>query len=225
MPTVDAPLPPSLEPRPQAPPVAVSQAGRDRLLEIAIRSLTIAVTSPRATIRDAGIQTEMGPATGTEAGAPGGAFVTLWEDGELRGCVGYLDETMPLGRSVGMAAVAAANDLRFDPVTVDELGKIEVEVSVVGPSVRLDDPLDFRLGTDGLIVVCGASRGVLLPEVAERSGFDHAMMLAMTCLKAGLPPDAWRWQETRVLAFRTARFARRVSARSATAGGASLAGR
>jgi AmmeMemoRadiSam system protein A len=137
----------------------------------------------------------------------GAAFVTLREGGELRGCIGVLDAASPIRRSVALAAVGAAlHDWRFRPVTEFELPAIEVEVSVLGPITRLDDPLGFRLGVDGLLVARGPARGLLLPDVATTFGFDRVAMLEATCRKAGLAADAWCLPGTIVSTFQTVRF-------------------
>lgn len=137
----------------------------------------------------------------------GAAFVTLLEGGELRGCIGLLDARRPLAESVAGAAVGAVlHDWRFRPVTEDELRDIEIEVSVLGPVVPLDDPLDLRLGVEGLIVERGVDRGLLLPEVATEHRFDARAMLRAVCGKAGLPADAWLDSRTRIFTFRTRRF-------------------
>ena len=112
-----------------------------------------------------------------------------------------------LAESVAGAAIGAVlHDWRFRPVTEDELPDIEIEVSVLGPFVVLDDPLAFRVGVDGLLVERGFDRGLLLPQVATEHGFDARAMLRATCGKAGLPADAWQDPRTRVSAFRTKRF-------------------
>jgi uncharacterized protein len=135
------------------------------------------------------------------------AFVTLSSPAGLRGCVGILDASQPVAASVTEAAACATRtDPRFPPVQPDELGQLEVEVSVLGPPVRLQDPLSFRLGVDGILVEHGGLRGLLLPEVAPMVGFDRVEMLEIACRKAGLPPGTWRDPGTSVFAFRTDRF-------------------
>jgi AmmeMemoRadiSam system protein A len=135
------------------------------------------------------------------------AFVTLTEDGELRGCIGTLDGTAPVGEAVAWAAMnAARRDPRFEPVDAAELSSLHLDVSVLGPMVRLADPVRFRPGIDGLVVEAGFRRGLLLPEVATMAGLDQRGMLEATCRKAGLPPGAWCDPATAVHAFRTARF-------------------
>jgi len=133
---------------------------------------------------------------------PAAAFVTLEEAGELRGCMGTLDPDRPLRETVAAAATSAAcHDPRFWPVEPDELGRITVEVTVLGPMVPLDDPLDFDPPTEGVVVERGSRRALLLPQVARERGWDAETTLAAVCHKAGLPGDAWRLPGTRVLAF------------------------
>jgi AmmeMemoRadiSam system protein A len=135
------------------------------------------------------------------------AFVTLTEGGELRGCMGNLDADLPVADSVMEAASCAALlDPRFRRVTAAELDGIELEVSVLGPMVPLREPLGFRLGIDGIVVQRGGRRGLLLPDVAPKLGFDRVAMLDTACRKASLPDGAWRMPGTTVLAFQTDRF-------------------
>ena len=177
----------------------------DELLDLARFAVQAATRGEQALARDAALERLGGrPASLRRTGA---AFVTLLERGELRGCIGILDATRPLAESVAGAAIGAVmHDWRFRPVAEDELPGIEVQVSVLGPFVRLDDPTAFRLGIDGLLVERGFDRGLLLPEVATEHGFDRMARLQATCGKAGLPADAWRDRATRVSAFCTRRF-------------------
>ncbi|MCU0483627.1 MAG: AmmeMemoRadiSam system protein A [Chloroflexi bacterium] len=133
---------------------------------------------------------------------PAAAFVTLQEAGELRGCMGILEPDRPLRETVVEAATSAAlRDPRFWPVERSELDRITVEVTVLGPMVVLDDPLDFDPPTEGVVVERGARRALLLPQVARERGWDARTTLEAVCHKAGLPGDAWRLPGTRVLAF------------------------
>jgi uncharacterized protein, PH0010 family len=179
--------------------VQVSAAERAALLDIARSALAAAVRGEPW--RGAG------DTPAVLEGRLGAAFVTLTEAGELRGCVGILDPSRPLAESVARAAGSAAlRDGRFLPVSARELPSIEIEVSVLGRFVILDDLLAFRPGIDGLLVTRGAAQGLLLPEVATMHGLDGPAMLEATCRKAGLPPTAVRDPQTTVFAFRTERF-------------------
>ena len=124
-----------------------------------------------------------------------GAFVTLKKKGELRGCIGTLECRAPLAEEVARVAVCAAReDPRFEPVRASELDEIDVEVSVLGPLEEIDpfDPAAIVVGVHGLVVERGYRRGLLLPQVATELNWDREAFLAHTCLKAGLPADAWR---------------------------------
>jgi len=133
-----------------------------------------------------------------EAGA---AFVTLKRGDELRGCVGVLSATKPLVHTVGeMALSAALSDPRFPPVAASELDDLTIEISVLSPPQPIR-PEQIEVGVHGLVVVRGLNRGVLLPQVATENNWDRETFLAHTCLKAGLPEDAWRDPQTSILAF------------------------
>lgn len=120
-----------------------------------------------------------------------GAFTTLSLGGELRGCVGYVFPNYSLYRTIAETAVAAAmHDTRFSPVTFEELEKLEYEISVLSP-LQTIDPEDVEVGKHGLVVTFGGRRGLLLPQVPVEHDWNRETFLAQTCLKAGLPPDAW----------------------------------
>ena len=146
-------------------------------------------------------------------GEKAGVFVTLHEDGDLRGCIGYPEPVMELGRAIVDSAInAGANDPRFPRVRTEELPHIEIEVTVLTPprlyDVRNRDlPGVVKIGEHGLIVRRGMWSGLLLPQVATEWGFDPTDFLCQTCIKAGLPPDSWIDEETEVLFFQGQVFA------------------
>jgi len=124
-----------------------------------------------------------------------GAFVTIKRHGKLRGCLGTM--TCPLGLEAEVARCAtdaASEDPRFPPVTPEELPDLSVEVSVLAPLEPID-PSDvgaIAIGRHGLVAEQGHHRGLLLPQVAVEWGWTVDQFLRQTCVKAGLPPDAWR---------------------------------
>ncbi|HZD32929.1 MAG TPA: AmmeMemoRadiSam system protein A [Candidatus Angelobacter sp.] len=121
-----------------------------------------------------------------------GAFTTLHLLGRLRCCIGYVVPRHPLYRTVAEAARAAAfDDPRFPPVTAAEAPNLVVEISVLSVITPVITS-DILVGRHGLIVSQGKQRGLLLPQVPVEWGWDRETFLAQTCLKAGLPPDAWR---------------------------------
>ncbi|SRR5579871_2753660 len=124
---------------------------------------------------------------------PGGAFVTIHNRGELRGCIGHIEANEPLGVVVARCAVAACStDPRFPSVTVPELADVDLELSLLGPLEAIVGPDDIEIGRHGLVVSRGWQRGLLLPQVATEWRWDAATFLAHTCQKAGLPRDAWQ---------------------------------
>jgi AmmeMemoRadiSam system protein A len=123
---------------------------------------------------------------------PGGAFVTLYKGGRLRGCIGYVEPLKPLHVTVRECAVAAAiRDPRFEPVSVKELPSLRLSISVLSPIADIA-PDQIEVGRHGLLVSQGALRGLLLPQVAVEWKWGPERFLEETCLKAGLPADAWR---------------------------------
>jgi AmmeMemoRadiSam system protein A len=131
-----------------------------------------------------------------------GAFVTLRKNGDLRGCIGSIRAMEPLYRAVASSAISAAfRDPRFFPVRKDEIGHLELEISVMGPIEQVRDVTEIEIGRDGLIISRGRFAGLLLPQVASEYGWDRETFLDQACLKAGLQPDAWRSPDTRIEKF------------------------
>jgi AmmeMemoRadiSam system protein A len=181
--------------------VAVDEAARAQLLTLARTAVAVASRAAPSAALDAAMHEVS--VTALRASA----FVTLTEDGELRGCMGILDPERPVHDSVAEAAACATRtDPRFRPVTADELPRLHLDVSILGPMLPLADPLAWRLGTDGIVVQLGGRRGLLLPEVAEENGLERVAMLDIATRKAGLPSGAWRSPAAQVFAFRTDRF-------------------
>jgi AmmeMemoRadiSam system protein A len=143
--------------------------------------------------------------------APGAAFVTLTKNGRLRGCIGYTEAVAPLFKVVQECAVAAATeDPRFPPVSARELPSLRVEISVLTPLFPIR-PEEVEVGRHGLMVARGGMRGLLLPQVPVEWGWDRETFLDQACVKAGLPPSAWRHGAT-LRAFTAEVFAEERSA-------------
>jgi len=133
------------------------------------------------------------PDTGDGGSGRCSAFVSIFHAGELRGCLGRLDSSLPVATLVSQLARAVADsDPRFEPVRPEELDAMSVEISVLTREREIRDPDLIELGRHGLIVEDGARRGLLLPQVPEEHGWDRATFLTHTCVKAGLDGDAWR---------------------------------
>jgi AmmeMemoRadiSam system protein A len=131
-----------------------------------------------------------------------GAFVTLNKNGRLRGCIGNLAGAGPLYKTVAaMAEAAAFHDPRFPKVAAEEFEDIEEEISIMGPIAPCPDLAAVTVGRHGLIARRGGRQGLLLPQVPVEWGWDRETFLSQTCLKAHLPPDAWRRPGTEIFWF------------------------
>lgn len=131
-----------------------------------------------------------------------GAFVTLSEQGRLRGCIGRLRSDDPLYKTVADMAVAAAfEDPRFPELHSGELQNIEVELSVLSPLQRVHNFNDITIGRDGLMVKLDWHSGLLLPQVATENGWGLVEFLEQTCLKAGLPKNSYRDKNAEIYRF------------------------
>jgi AmmeMemoRadiSam system protein A len=131
-----------------------------------------------------------------------GAFVTLKEHGELRGCIGYITPMKSLAETVrDVATYAALEDSRFTPVTTQELPLLEYEISVLSPLRRVLEIKEIKVGKHGLIMKQGDIEGLLLPQVPVEEHWDRDTFIQQTCLKAGLPRDAWKDDDTDIFMF------------------------
>lgn len=124
-------------------------------------------------------------------------FVTLHKQGQLRGCIGHLEARQPLIMDVADNAFSAAfQDHRFPPLQEDELGQLQVHISVLTPPEELAVASELDLlrqiepGKDGLIIQDGPYRGTFLPTVWE-SLPEPRQFIAELKRKAGLPADYW----------------------------------
>src|SRR5687768_8046827 len=154
------------------------------------RLLTIARHALEARVRREPVPA---PDTGGALDTPCGAFVSIHRLLELRGCLGRLEGDWPISRVVAhLGRAVADSDPRFPPVTVDELAALSIEISALGPERTVRSIQDVEIGRHGVIVAHGRCRGLLLPQVATEHAWDVETFLHHACLKAGLPPDAWR---------------------------------
>jgi AmmeMemoRadiSam system protein A len=132
----------------------------------------------------------------------GGAFVSLHNGLDLRGCIGILSSEAELYRTVQRCVLSAAfEDARFPPVKPAEVPDLKIEISVLSEFRRITDPRLVEVGRHGLLISLGGTRGLLLPQVATQQGWDRETFLAQTCRKAGLPAQAWRQPQTVIQIF------------------------
>lgn len=134
---------------------------------------------------------------GPELAKMGATFVTLTQQGQLRGCIGSLEAWRPLGQDVQENARAAAfRDPRFEPLRQVELPITRVEVSLLTPaepmvfSSEADALAQLRPNIDGVIFMAGSRRSTFLPQVWEQLP-EPADFMARLKQKAGLPANYW----------------------------------
>ncbi|NQT85891.1 AmmeMemoRadiSam system protein A, partial [bacterium] len=103
-----------------------------------------------------------------------------------------------------MARSSATEDPRFlhDRITPDEVPQIDIEISVLSPMEKIDDPLAIELGVHGIYITGRGRSGTYLPQVATDHHMTKEQFLSSCCSgKAGLPADAWRTGEADVYIY------------------------
>jgi AmmeMemoRadiSam system protein A len=176
---------------------SLTAADRQYLMNLAKESVRRAVSGERY---------EPSPPTSAVLSNKGAAFVTLKEDGDLRGCIGHVIARIPLYQCVNdVARAAAVQDTRFSPVRKDEIPRLSFEISVLTPP-EPTTPDNVVVGRDGLIMSRGGRSGLLLPQVPIEWNWEKEEFLSHTCMKAGLPSDCWKDPETEIQRFRAIVF-------------------
>jgi AmmeMemoRadiSam system protein A len=142
----------------------------------------------------------------------GASFVTLTEQGELRGCIGTLEPYQPLAEDVREHAVAAAiNDYRFPPVRSQEVSHIQIEISrlTLPNELIYQDPQELlkrlRPNIDGVVLRDGIRRATFLPQVWEKLP-DPELFLTYLCQKMGMNGDRWRKRPLQVFTYQVEEF-------------------
>lgn len=151
----------------------------------------------RAAISSALEQPEAAPEAAPWLRAPGACFVTLHQNGRLRGCIGSLEAQRTLLADVNANAVAAAlRDWRFAPLSLEELAATRIEVSLLSPlqALHFDSEAhalaQLRPGVDGVTFEFERYRSTFLPQVWSQLPTPHEFMAHLK-YKAGLSPDFW----------------------------------
>lgn len=128
---------------------------------------------------------------------PAGAFVTLHEYGDLRGCIGTFKPDKPLYLVVQeMAISSATKDYRFSPVTSSEIKKIDIEISVLTPMKKISSISEIKLGKHGIYLKKGMNTGTFLPQVATETGWNLEEFLGHCARdKAGIGWEGWKEAE------------------------------
>jgi AmmeMemoRadiSam system protein A len=129
--------------------------------------------------------------------------VSLHRGDWLRGCIGSLTASEPLGGVVARMAAAVTRDPRFPPLDLHELAGLRLEISVLSRA-RAMPPDRLDPARHGIVLRIGEARAVPLPQVARRHGWDRDRLLAEICSKAGVSPTAWRRADAVLRAFTVA---------------------
>ena len=126
-----------------------------------------------------------------------GAFVSLYVDTKLRGCIGTFSEENPLYLNVeNMAVSAAVKDNRFSSILPQELASLEIEISILTPRLRIHDPSEIEIGKHGIYICQGSNRGTLLPQVAVNQNWSVNEFLGNCSRhKAGIGWNGWKTAE------------------------------
>lgn len=167
--------------------------------------LQVAKESVGATVKGISINEQLLKTKGHKSETSHGTFVTLKTHGKLRGCIGKLTSNTPLPKLVSEMAVSAVlEDTRFQSnrIKPSELGDLEIEVSILTPLQKIEDPLDLELGKHGIYIKKGPRNGCFLPQVATETGWSKEEFLSQCCQsKVGLSPNAWKEKDTEVYVF------------------------
>jgi len=146
-----------------------------------------------------------------------GVFVTInsinYGEKKLRGCIGYPYPSTPLTQAVIESSInSATQDPRFHPLSLSELESVVFEVSVLTPhqKITVEKPIEYpfkiKVGKDGITVERGMFKGLLLPQVPVEWKWDEEEFLCQCCIKAGLPPDCWLLNGTKIHKFQAIIF-------------------
>ena len=175
--------------------------------------LSIARESIEFSITDTPNEQTLIEITSPELKEESGAFVTLRTHGKLRGCIGRMDSDIPLHKLISEIAVSSVtDDPRFNQIQPSELEDLEIDISVLSPLQKIDDPLNLELGTHGIYIKKGHSTGCFLPQVATETGWTKEEFLSQCCsMKAKISPDAWKKKNVDVYIFTTEMISEKIN--------------
>jgi MEMO1 family protein len=123
-----------------------------------------------------------------------GAFVSVYCDGQLRGCIGQFNPQKSLYDSIRKLAVSAAfNDRRFKPLAAEEIEKTNIEISVLTPLKKIHSLEEIEPGKHGIYIKKGLATGTFLPQVAQNRNWSVEELLGYCARdKANIGWDGWR---------------------------------
>ncbi len=182
---------------------SLSKDAKNEALQIARGAIKSALNDKNSTT--------MQPPSNLELYEPAGAFVTLKENNQLRGCIGYFETDnikQPLYKVIHNAAIDAAfNDPRFDKLTKDEFDDVEIEISIMTLRKPVNSYKNIKLGKQGVVVTQGTHSGTFLPVVARDTGWSLDKFMSELCSqKAHLSPTCYLDKNTKIDVFDTVEF-------------------
>jgi len=137
-----------------------------------------------------------------ELNLPAALFVTITENGRLRGCVGT---TEPLGSALDSARYfarsAAFSDTRFTPLKEPELDRVTLEISLLSRPEAVSSPSSIIPGRHGVIVQRAGRKGVFLPQVWKQVPSKEKFLNELCEQKAGMERDCWKSGNTKLYIF------------------------
>ncbi|MCF7893646.1 MAG: AmmeMemoRadiSam system protein B [Candidatus Omnitrophica bacterium] len=172
----------------------LTESQKDELIQIARKTLNQYIkdgTKYQPEVEDNRLKEDMG------------VFVTLHKNNSLRGCIGNIiaKDSLYLGIR-NMAIAASTQDPRFSPVIESELDDIDIEISVLSPLEKIDNPDKIILGKHGVLVRKGFKSGVFLPQVANETGWSKEEFMDNLCIhKAGLESSCWKTGDCDIFIF------------------------
>jgi len=165
----------------------LSREDKIQLLRFARNALELYITENSIPNYD---EAEINPANLNQMGA----FVTLYKNGELRGCIGHIESDKPLYKTIQSLTISSATkDYRFKSVKQDELSSIEIEISVLTPMKKISSINQIEIGRHGIYIKKGFQTGTFLPQVANETGWSVEDFLGRCARdKAHIGWEGWK---------------------------------
>jgi MEMO1 family protein len=165
----------------------LSDADKTNLLAVARNQLTTVLKSKKDNV-------QIGDHESKALMEPAGAFVSLYKNGKLRGCIGQFGDGRPLRDVVrDVTKSSALHDHRFSPVRANELDDITIEISVLTPLKPISDISQINMGKHGIYIKKGNRSGTFLPQVVAKTDWTLDEFLGHCARdKAGIGWDGWR---------------------------------
>lgn len=125
---------------------------------------------------------------------PFGAFVSVYVQDELHGCIGRFSNNKPIIPLIETLSISSAfNDRRFAAIGTNDLHALVIEISILSPLRQIYHPNEITIGKHGIYIKQNYNKGTLLPQVATKNNWN-AEEFVRYCSKhkAGLGWDGWK---------------------------------